>query len=132
MIFINLPSVLCLLILTIIPGLIGKHHEEGEDPLPARLLALRDYSVATVLVGTLIGGFGLLQNPGSPQAIGPSIAVVLLSLFYGLLVSLTATHLYRSVTGASAPRNGSHQMFYLFMGLFHFVFCAVTLLSMQG
>ena len=131
MIFINLPSVLCLLILTIIPGLIGKYHEEGEDPMPARLLALRDYSIATVLVGTLISGFGLLQNPGSPQTIGPSVAVGLLSLLYGLLASLTATHLYRSVTGESAPRSGSHQLFYLSIGLFHFVFWAVTLLSMQ-
>ena len=47
---------------------------------------MADFSFASGLLGTLIGLVNMLQNLDDPTAIGPAMAVALLTLFYGVLL----------------------------------------------
>ena len=48
---------------------------------------MSEYAVASGLIGTLIGVIKMLENMDDPTALGPAIAVSLLTLFYGTLLS---------------------------------------------
>ena len=43
------------------------------------------------LLGTLIGGFGMLQNMDNPQAIGPAYAICFLTLLYSFVLKIFAS-----------------------------------------
>ena len=47
---------------------------------------MANYAAASGLAGTLIGLVSMLQNMDDPTAIGPAMAVALLTLFYGVLL----------------------------------------------
>ena len=47
---------------------------------------MANYSAASGLIGTLIGLVSMLQRLDDPTAIGPSMAVALLTLFYGVFL----------------------------------------------
>ena len=47
---------------------------------------MANYAAASGLAGTVIGLVTMLQNMDDPSAIGPAMAVALLTLFYGLIL----------------------------------------------
>lgn len=65
----------------------------GSEPLDetralqdrATFLRLAELSTAVGWVGTLIGLIQMLQNMSDPSAIGPAMAVALLTMFYGVI-----------------------------------------------
>ena len=52
----------------------------------AVLSKMADISISSGLLGTIIGLIMMLQNLDDPTAIGPAMAVSLLTLFYGILL----------------------------------------------
>ena len=101
--FINLPSVL-LVVGGLVAGLIWSYpmsefglvlQEQLTQPELSEERALAghaffsraaDLAIASGLVGTLIGLVQMLQNLEDPNAIGPAMAVALLTLFYGVVL----------------------------------------------
>ena len=45
-----------------------------------------DFAIASGLVGTVIGLVNMLANLNDPSAIGPAMAVALLSILYGVIL----------------------------------------------
>ncbi len=58
-------------------------HQQGED----MLRALGTYAPAMGMIGTLVGLVLMLQNMQDPSMIGPSMAVALLTTFYGAILA---------------------------------------------
>lgn len=58
-------------------------HETGIEMLSA----LATYAPALGLIGTVIGLVQMLQNMSDPSAIGPSMAVALITTFYGAVLA---------------------------------------------
>lgn len=50
------------------------------------LSKMADFSVAAGIIGTIMGLVMMLQNMDDPTAIGPAMAVALLTMFYGTLL----------------------------------------------
>ncbi|TYT76259.1 motility protein A [Desulfobotulus mexicanus] len=61
----------------------GERHEAGAEIFAT----MGSYAPALGMVGTLIGLIQMLQNLHDPDAIGPGMAVALLTTFYGALLS---------------------------------------------
>jgi chemotaxis protein MotA len=59
------------------------HHEEGERIFRA----IGDSSPAFGMIGTLVGLVQMLSNLSDPNAIGPAMAVALLTTLYGALIA---------------------------------------------
>ena len=131
-IFIDGTAILCLSLLTVAPALLGTINHAAENRKATHLLALRDYSAVTAIVGTFIGAIGILYDMQAPEAIGPSLATGVFSLFYAILVFTAATLLYRAETGEPAPQNFSHQGFYLFMTITYLFGSTATIISLVG
>lgn len=64
----------------------GPVAEEEAHRAHAVLQRAADVAVAAGTIGTVIGLVNMLQNLDDPSAIGPAMAVALLTLFYGLLL----------------------------------------------
>lgn len=62
---------------------IQMRHEQGA----AIFSTLAAYSPAMGMIGTLIGLVQMLQNLSDPSAIGPAMAVALITTFYGAIIS---------------------------------------------
>ena len=60
--------------------------EVGETHLRV-LTTARVLASASGVLGTLIGMVAMLQNMSDPKAIGPAMAVALLTLFYGVILA---------------------------------------------
>jgi chemotaxis protein MotA len=60
-----------------------ERHEEGEKIFRA----LGDAAPAFGMIGTLVGLVQMLSNMEDPQAIGPAMAIALLTTLYGALIS---------------------------------------------
>lgn len=60
-----------------------QRHAQGAEVFAT----MAGYAPAMGLIGTLIGLVGMLQNMDDPSSIGPSMAVALLTTFYGALFS---------------------------------------------
>ncbi len=60
-------------------------HEQGEDVFRA----LGDVAPAMGMIGTLIGLVQMLSNMDDPKAIGPAMAVALLTTLYGAIIANT-------------------------------------------
>jgi chemotaxis protein MotA len=58
-------------------------HETGIDLMSA----LAAYAPALGMIGTVIGLVQMLQNMGDPSAIGPAMAVALITTFYGAILA---------------------------------------------
>ncbi len=80
--FFNIPSVLIVVGLTC-GGLL---FSGAAFNTPAFWNQVRRYSIASGVVGTLIGAILMLGSIDDPAAIGPSIAVALLTLLYSVLI----------------------------------------------
>lgn len=87
------------------------------DPAAHRTVAgmARDYGQYAVVNGcicALIGHVMMLQNMSDPNAIGPALAVSLLTIFYGfiiqLVVAVPVSHHHLALAGAS-PHEFAHQ-----------------------
>lgn len=61
----------------------GERHESGAEVFAT----MGGYAPALGMVGTLIGLIQMLQNLHDPDAIGPGMAVALLTTFYGALLA---------------------------------------------
>ena len=64
--------------------------------------ALASTAPAMGLIGTLIGLVQMLQNMADPSAIGPAMAVALLTTFYGALI---ANVIFTPISGKLSVRN---------------------------
>ncbi len=62
---------------------VQERHQQGED----MLRALGTYAPAMGMIGTLVGLVLMLQNMQDPSTIGPSMAVALLTTFYGAILA---------------------------------------------
>jgi len=62
---------------------INERHQQGAD----MLTSLGTYAPAMGMIGTLVGLVLMLQNMQDPSSIGPSMAVALLTTFYGALLA---------------------------------------------
>lgn len=62
---------------------IEARHKKGADIFSS----IAAYGPAMGMVGTLIGLVQMLQNMGDPSAIGPAMAVALLTTFYGAVLA---------------------------------------------
>lgn len=60
-----------------------KRHTQGQNVFKG----MGTYAPAFGMIGTLIGLVGMLQNLSDPSAIGPSMAVALLTTFYGAVLA---------------------------------------------
>ena len=80
--FFNIPSVLIVVGLTC-GGLL---FSGAAFNTPAFWNQVRRYSIASGVVGTLIGAIIMLGGMNDPAAIGPSIALALLTTLYGVLI----------------------------------------------
>jgi len=65
------------------------------------------YAPALGLVGTLIGLVGMLQNMDDPSTIGPSMAVALITTFYGAVL---ANLLFNPIAGKLRARSGEEAL----------------------
>jgi chemotaxis protein MotA len=70
-------------ILTLEIEAIENRHKQGADILSTMGM----FSPAMGMVGTLIGLVQMLQNMSDPSAIGPAMAVALLTTFYGAILA---------------------------------------------
>ncbi len=60
-----------------------KRHESGAEIMAT----MGGYAPAMGMIGTLIGLIQMLQNMSDPNAIGPAMAVALITTFYGAILS---------------------------------------------
>ena len=81
----------------------SKEHREVAD----MAIGFGQYALLAGALGTLIGQVQMLQNLSDPSAIGPALAVSLLTLFYGgiihmvIAVPVSQHHLIRAGANAS-------------------------------
>ena len=95
--FIDVPSVLAVII-PVIASIPAKHGLEGFKELfrkgENQSKILHTMGVTAILsgaIGTMIGFIIMLGNLSDQSAIGPALAIVLLTIFYGLLIFLFTT-----------------------------------------
>ncbi|MEC9399206.1 MAG: MotA/TolQ/ExbB proton channel family protein [Myxococcota bacterium] len=69
--------------------------------------SLASTAPAMGLIGTLIGLVQMLQAMDDPSAIGPAMAVALLTTFYGALI---ANVIFTPISGKLSHRNGSEML----------------------
>jgi hypothetical protein len=117
LIFIDLTSLFCLAIFTIVPVFVEKVRE-GRSLLESKLLAARDYSLATTVIGILMAWIGILMNHGDPSAIGPCVSIGFLISFYAGLIFMMSTMLYRASTGREIPHLGLTSTAYAVLATF--------------
>ena len=95
--FIDVPSLLTVII-PVIASISAKHGLEGFKELfregENQSKVLHTMGVTAILsgaIGTMIGFIIMLGNLSDQSAIGPALAIVLLTIFYGLLIFLFTT-----------------------------------------
>ena len=95
--FIDVPSLLTVII-PVIASIPAKHGLEGFKELfregENQNKVLHTMGVTGIIagaIGTMIGFIILLGNLSDQSAIGPALAIVLLTIFYGLLIFLFTT-----------------------------------------
>ena len=99
---------------------------------------MADIAVASGLVGTVIGLVQMLQNLDDPTAIGPAMAVALLTLLYGVILGelifrgLAMSCLQGRLSGPmGASQRGAISIYALIGSLFILLFCfSVLMLAM--
>lgn len=98
-----------------------------------------DLAVASGLVGTIIGLVQMLQGLDDPTAIGPAMAVALLTLFYGVVLgelvlrSLASGAADASSGAKAAPgRRGAVSIYVPIASLFILMFCFFVMLLAMG
>ena len=82
LVFVNIPSILIVVGLTCGALLFSG----AAFNTPAFWNQVRRYSIGSGVVGTLIGAIIMLGGMNDPAAIGPSIALALLTTLYGVLI----------------------------------------------
>ena len=60
----------------------GVEAQEAEEAAEVALSAIKSFNCAGIL-GFIIGGVGVLTNLSDPTAIGPALAIALLTMLYG-------------------------------------------------
>ena len=101
---------------------------------------MADIAVASGLVGTVIGLVQMLQNLDDPTAIGPAMAVALLTLLYGVILGellfrgLAMSCLQGGLSGPmGASQRGAISIYALIGSLFILLFCfSIMLLAMTS
>jgi flagellar motor component MotA len=101
---------------------------------------MADIAVASGLVGTVIGLVQMLQNLEDPTAIGPAMAVALLTLLYGVILGelifrgLAVSCRRDRLSGPmGAPQRGAISIYALIGSLFILLFCfSVMMLAMAS
>ncbi|MCZ7583428.1 MAG: MotA/TolQ/ExbB proton channel family protein [Deltaproteobacteria bacterium] len=83
---------------------IEERHKKGAD----MLAALGTVSPAMGLIGTLIGLVIMLQNMSDPSAIGPAMAVALLTTFYGAIM---ANVVFNPMAGKLRARSADESLY---------------------
>ena len=86
---------------------------------------MSEYAVASGLIGTLIGVIKILRNIDDPTTLGPAIAISLLTLFYGTVLSQFVFRSMRNRLLGKSPvlfertsKRGFSTLSYAFFGLF--------------
>jgi len=78
---------------------IKERHSSGQ----AILLAMSSYSPAFGMIGTLVGLINMLRKLDDPSSLGPSMAVALVTTFYGVvLANLIFTPMAKKLAAQSA------------------------------
>jgi flagellar motor component MotA len=114
--------------------------EQAARELNAVFNRMADISVGAGFAGTIIGLVLMLSNMSDPTAIGPAMAIALLTLFYGVILgelffrSAAQDALSRaSVFGDVRERRGSTNLYGVIAGLMVTMVCFfVMLLSMAS
>jgi len=82
----------------------SERHEFGQDLFNA----MAKYSPAFGMIGTLIGLIQMLRNLDDPTTIGPSMAVALITTFYG---ALFANLIFIPIAGKLKARSGEEMLY---------------------
>ncbi len=82
---------------------LSERHSQGAD----MLTALGTYAPSMGMIGTLVGLVLMLQNMEDPSSIGPSMAVALLTTFYGAIL---ANIIFLPMAGKLKTRSKEEQL----------------------
>ena len=94
-------------ILTLEIESIQQRHKQGADVLAM----MATFAPAMGMIGTLVGLVMMLQNMSDPSAIGPSMAVALLTTFYGaIMANMIFTPLSAKLRGRSQVEIGLKEL----------------------
>jgi chemotaxis protein MotA len=99
---------------------------------------MSEYAVAAGLIGTLIGVIKMLGNMDDPTALGPAIAVSLLTLFYGTVLSQFVFRSMKNRLLEKSPgllervsKRGFSTLSYTFFGLFVVIMGFTVMIEMS-
>lgn len=103
---INFPSLLIVGLTLFLPTLTtAGGNNNGNSLMVSKLLAARNYSILSAVIGIIIACIGTLNELDDPRFIGPSLAIGLLTSFYSGLILIGSTLGYCSLTGRPPPKH---------------------------
>ena len=103
---------------------------QGESELSSLVRRVGFYSICTTGLGLLIMLVGLLANLLNPTAIGPMIAIGILTSLYSGLHFIGATLMYRAITKQTLPHLTTYTVGFLALYLFNMIIsCACVVMN---
>ena len=109
--FLDLVSVICVVLFTIVPTML--YSDPEHNLIEGKLIAARNYALTTAIIAIIIGFTGFFAELDSPVAYGPYLAIALLTSIYCGIIIISSTLLYRSRTASQIPHFLSYTIAYV-------------------